>query len=63
MFFDIIKLIFNKNFDVIFTAGEHLNAVVLVAAIITRSKIKISCSSRVTPFDTYSNNVFTKRWI
>ena len=49
--------------DVVFSAGDHLNAVVLMAAIISGSKAKISCSSRVTPFDTYSNIPFSKRWI
>jgi len=49
--------------DVVFSAEDHLNAMVLLAAILSRSKAKISCSSRVTPFDTYSNVPFTKRWI
>jgi glycosyltransferase involved in cell wall biosynthesis len=49
--------------DLVFSAGDHLNAIVLLAAILARSKAKISCSSRVTPFDTYSNTVFTKRWV
>ncbi len=62
MLVPLIKYIKAKDPDVIFSAGDHLNAVVLLAAIITGSKAKISCSSRVTPFDTYSNVVFTKRW-
>ena len=49
--------------DIIFSAEDHLNAVLLFCAIIARSKSKISVSSRVTPFDTYSNKPFTKRWI
>ncbi len=49
--------------DVVFSAGDHLNVVVLLAAFMSGSKAKISCSSRVTPFDTYSNLPFTKRWI
>ena len=49
--------------DVVFSAEDHLNAVVLLAAIASRSKAKISCSSRVTPFDTYSNVPFSKRWL
>ena len=48
--------------DVAFTAEDHLNALVLAAAIVTRSKTKISGSSRVTPFDTYSSTPFSKRW-
>ncbi len=51
------------NPDVVFSAEDHLNAVVLLAAIASGSKAKISCSSRVTPFDTYSNIPLTKRWI
>lgn len=49
--------------DLVFSAEDHLNAIVLLAAIASRSEAKISCSSRVTPFDTYSNAPFTKRWI
>ena len=49
--------------DVVFSAEDHLNAVVLLAAITTRSQAKISCSSRVTPFDTYSNKPLSKRWV
>jgi glycosyltransferase involved in cell wall biosynthesis len=49
--------------DVVFSAEDHLNALVLMAAVVTRSKAKISCSSRVTPFDTYSDIPFSKRWV
>lgn len=49
--------------DVVFSAEDHLNAVVLLAAIASGSKAKISGSSRVTPFDTYSSVPFTKRWV
>ena len=49
--------------DVIFSAEDHLNALVLFVAILARSKAKISGSSRVTPFDTYSSIPFTKRWL
>lgn len=49
--------------SVVFSAEDHLNVVVLLAAIVSRSKTKISCSSRVTPFDTYSSVPFTKRWV
>lgn len=48
--------------DMVFAAEDHLTALVLFTAIIARSKAKISGSSRVTPFDTYSNKRFTKRW-
>lgn len=54
----------NKNKpDVIFSAEDHLNAVVTLAVFLTRSKSRLGTSSRVTPYDTYSNNVFSKRWV
>lgn len=49
--------------DVVFTAEDHLTAITLVAAALARSRAKVSGSSRVTPFDTYSNVPFTKRWV
>lgn len=49
--------------DVVFSAGDHLNAIVLLAAMIAGSNAKISCSSRVTPFDTYSDVLFSKGWL
>jgi glycosyltransferase involved in cell wall biosynthesis len=49
--------------EVVFSAEDHLNAIVLLAAIACGSDAKISGSSRVTPFDTYSNTPFTKRWV
>lgn len=49
--------------DVVFVAEDHLTIVLLLAAIATGSRAKISGSSRVTPFDTYSDRPFTKGWI
>lgn len=63
MLLPLVKYFRNHKPDVVFSAGDHLNAVVLLAAIISRSNAKISCSSRVTPFDTYSNIIFSKGWI
>ena len=63
MLFSIWKYLRTAKPDVVFSAEDHLNSVVLRAAIGAASKAKISCSSRVTPFDTYSNLPFTKRWI
>jgi glycosyltransferase involved in cell wall biosynthesis len=63
MIFDLITVVKKKNFDVIFSAGDHLNIMVLLSAILTKSNIKISCSSHVTPFDVYSNFLFSKSWI
>ena len=63
MLMPLVQYFKEQNPDVVFSAGDHLNVVVLLAALISGSKAKISCSSRVTPFDTYSNTPFTKRWI
>lgn len=49
--------------DVVFSAEDHLNTMTLLAAALTRSKARISGSSRVTPLDTYSDVPFTKRWV
>ncbi len=52
-----------RNPDVIFSAEDHLNTLVTLSAMAARSDVKISGSSRVTPFDTYSKRLFTKRWL
>ena len=62
MLFPVRNYLKNMKPDVVFSAEDHLNMVVLLAAISTGSKAKISGSSRVTPFDTYSDTPFTKRW-
>jgi len=49
--------------DIIFSAGDHLNVIVLMAAILSRTRAKVSCSSRVTPYDTYSTVPFSKGWL
>jgi glycosyltransferase involved in cell wall biosynthesis len=49
--------------DIVFSAEDHLNAVVLLAALMSGCKAKISGSSRVTPFDTYSDVAWTKPWL
>ncbi len=63
MLIPMIRYLHCHDQDVIFSAEDHLNATVLLAALIARSKVKITGSSRVTPFDTYSNNPLTKRWV
>lgn len=63
LFFPLIRYFLSEKPDVIFSAEDHLNVVVLAAIIFSRSKAKVSCSSRVTPYDTYSNAKLTKRWI
>ncbi|MDE2595718.1 MAG: glycosyltransferase [Sphingomonadales bacterium] len=49
--------------DVVFAAEDHLTCVVLAAAVACRSRARISGSSRVPPFDTYSDKVASKRWL
>jgi glycosyltransferase involved in cell wall biosynthesis len=49
--------------DVVFAAEDHLTALVLFTALIARSRAKISGSSRVTPFDTYSAKRSPKNWV
>jgi len=63
MLITLVKYLKETKPDIIFSAGDHLNVIVLMAAIASGSKAKISCSSRVTPFDTYSNIPFSKRWV
>lgn len=63
MFFPFLRYLKKEKPDVVFSAEDHLNAIVLLAALCSGSKAKLSCSSRVTPFDTYSNVPFTKRWL
>lgn len=48
--------------DAVFAAEDHLTCAVLIAAIASGSKARISGSSRITPFDTYSSVKFSKRW-
>jgi glycosyltransferase involved in cell wall biosynthesis len=63
MFVPLFRYFRDKHPDVVFSAEDHLNVIVLLAAIAARSRAKISGSSRVTPFDTYSNVPLSKRWI
>jgi glycosyltransferase involved in cell wall biosynthesis len=63
MLLPLIQYFKEQKPEVVFSAGDHLNVVVLIAALISGTPAKISCSSRVTPYDTYSNTPFTKRWI
>lgn len=63
MFLPLWRYLQRETPDVIFSAEDHLNALVLLIAILTGSKAKISGSCRVRPFDTYSNVPFTKRWL
>ena len=63
MFLPLVKYFFTQKPDIVFSAEDHLNIVVLLASIVSFSTAKISGSSRVTPFDTYSDTLFSKGWI
>ncbi len=49
--------------EVVFTAEDHLNTLVVLVALAARSRARISGSSRVSPFDTYSSRWLSKRWL
>jgi len=63
MFAYLLRYFRSEKPDIVFSAEDHLNTIVLIAAILTGAKAKISGSSRVTPYDTYSDKPFTKRWL
>lgn len=63
MLVPLVRYLRRERPDVVFSAEDHLTAILLIAAIVARSKAKISGSSRVTPFDTFSNRPLTKRWV
>lgn len=60
--FDMVRYLKQEKSDVVFSAEDHLNAIVIASAILSGSKAKITGSSRVNPFDTYSRKVLSKRW-
>jgi len=63
MLWPLMRYLRTNQPDVVFAAEDHLNTIVLLAAMLTISKARISGSSRVTPFDTYSNVPLSKRWV
>lgn len=63
MFLPLVGYLRKASPDIVFSAEDHLNVVVLLAALAAGSKAKISGSSRVTPFDTYSDKPLSKRWV
>ncbi|MGB7373483.1 glycosyltransferase [Pontixanthobacter sp.] len=63
MFWPLVQYLRREKPDVVFSAEDHLNIVALMAAIVSRSKAKFSGSCRVTPFDTYSDKLFSKGWL
>lgn len=58
----VVRYFHREAPEVVFSAGDHLNAVVLLAAMVARCGAKISCSSRVSPHDTYARVPWRKGW-
>jgi glycosyltransferase involved in cell wall biosynthesis len=69
LFVPICRYLAKANPDLVFSAEDHLNDIVLLAALVTRSRAKISGSSRVFPLSTtghdgpYSNTPLTGKWL
>lgn len=63
MVIPLIRYFRTTHPHVVFSAEDHLNIIVLLAAVISGTHAKVSCSSRVTAYDTYSSAVGTKRWV
>ena len=63
MLLPIISYLGKNQPEVIFSAEDHLNAIVAFAAIFSGSRAKLSASSRITPFRVYSNKIFTRKWL
>jgi len=60
--FALSHYLFTNQPDIVFTAEDHLNSTLAIAALLVGSKAKISASSRVNPFDTYSGILLSKKW-
>lgn len=69
MFWPLVRYLRKEEPDIVFSAEDHLNALVFSAGILSGTRAKISGSSRVYPLDLeghrgpYSNVPFSKRWI
>jgi glycosyltransferase involved in cell wall biosynthesis len=69
MFLPLCRYFRDVKPDIVFSAEDHLNDMVILAALVTRSKAKLSGSSRVFPYDQighegpYSEKAFSKGWI
>lgn len=60
--FDMIGYLRKEKPDAVFSAEDHLNAIVIAAALLSGSKTKISGSSRIDPRLAYSRTPLSKRW-
>lgn len=55
MFPPLVKYLVSTKPDIVFSAEDHMNAITAFAAIASRSKCKISASSRITPKRVYTS--------
>jgi glycosyltransferase involved in cell wall biosynthesis len=64
VFIPLLRYLVRSKPEIIFSAEDHLTAIVLLAAIVTNTKAKISGSSRVIPYDAeaYSKIPLSKGW-
>lgn len=62
MFSYIIKYLLPNKPDIIFSAEDHLNVIVLLAALVTRAQAKIVVSSRISAKRIYSGKLLSKNW-
>lgn len=60
--FYMVRYLKQEQPDAIFSAEDHLNAIVIISALLVRSKVKITGSSRISPFWAYDGKRFSKRW-
>lgn len=60
--FYMVRYLKREQPDAIFSAEDHLNAIVIISALLIRSKVKITGSSRISPFWAYDGKRFSKRW-
>ena len=63
LIYPIAKHIKKYKPDIIFSAEDHLNTIVSMAAFFVRSEAKISASSRISPYRTYSDKLLSKEWV
>jgi glycosyltransferase involved in cell wall biosynthesis len=65
MFISVLKYLKSADPAIVFSAEDHLNTIVLLAAILSGSSAKISGSARVSPisFKTFTGRILSKKWL
>lgn len=59
----LINYIYKNKPNLIITAEDNANAFLLLAAILTRTRAKITASSRISPETVYSEKFFSRGWL